>query len=98
MGNFSSPWLHVFAGFYGPVTFAMCVIGAEMMMEVMVSSLQFYLFIELYAYFSSFRNFPFFLVLVIVQLYYFVLGSMRIVAHNQDMCGLMLRVSSMLIP
>ena len=57
---FQSLWLHVVAGLYGPVTFAMCVIGVEMMMEVMVSPLQIYLCIELYAYFSSFRNFPFF--------------------------------------
>lgn len=34
--------------------------------------------------------------IVVLQLCYFVLGSMRTVVHSQDMCGHILRVSSVL--
>lgn len=92
-------------GLCGLVTSAMYVIGVVMTMEVMVCSLPFFLMLELdRLYFIGFPEgiastiylvLTFYLALS-VKWYCFVLGSMKIVVHNLDLFGLILRVSLML--
>lgn len=84
------------AGLCGPVIFVMCDIGAEMMMEVMVSILLVLSCLDRSVSFSLTRNFHVFF-LVIVQWSYFVLGSMRTVVHSLGMYGHILRVSSIFL-
>lgn len=74
----------------------MCDIGAEMMMEVMVSILLVLSCLDWSVSFSLIRNVHVFF-LVIVQLSYFVLGSMRTVVHSLGMYEHILRVSSIFL-
>lgn len=83
------------AGLFGPATFVMSVIGAEMMMEVMVMRLS--SFTLILSPFSAPIEFCFFLaIFVLVQLCYSVLGSTRTVVHNLDLSVPILKVTSKL--
>ena len=88
--------MNAIVGLFGLAIFVICVIGAEMMMEVMVNVTNDLIYCILFSHLHPIFKFPLFFILAIVQLFYFVLGSMRTVVHYLDLCAPILRVTSKL--